>query len=147
MSHKLNLVVKLYLGINYKDGSEASRRCTEEQLKRQSLLKILTLLMTKLCTIKGHAALRAYIDYVLLYPNETRWNGNFRIVESYFQLESKLGQLCRDYPELGLAPYFATPVQHKDLIFLHKALKHFNDVSLHRQKHPCPSLSSFTYNL
>jgi hypothetical protein len=89
-SHKLNLSVQRYLGIDKKDLISAKKNCTSDQLRRRCLIQKLSFLMTKLKTIKGRAKLKEYTDYVAIKPNETRWNGNYRMVQRYVQFEASL---------------------------------------------------------
>ena len=79
-SHKLNLAVQMYLGLNFADDNVAAAKATKSQLSHCTLIKLLCTLMTKLKTIKGKARLHEYTEFVAIKPNETRWNGNYRMV-------------------------------------------------------------------
>ena len=76
-SHKLNLAVLRFMGMNQRDQAMADANCTQAQLDRRQLLHLLSALMSKLKTIKGKAKLHEYTDWVGVKANETRWNGNF----------------------------------------------------------------------
>ena len=79
-SHKLNLAVQMYLGLNFADDNVAAAKANKSQLSHRTLIKLLSTLMSKLKTIKGKAQLHEYTEFVAIKPNETRWNGNYRMV-------------------------------------------------------------------
>ena len=70
----------MYLGLNFADDNFAAAKATKSQLSHCTLIKLLCTLMTKLKTIKGKARLHEYTEFVAIKPNETRWNGNYRMV-------------------------------------------------------------------
>jgi hypothetical protein len=82
-SHKLNLAVQHYLGLNQKDETAADGNYTVKQLDWRPLVKLLSTLMSKLKTIMGKAKLQEFTDCNALKANETRWNGNFLMCDRY----------------------------------------------------------------
>lgn len=135
-SHKLNLAVTLYIGLNFKDDDTAKAKCTVEQLARREILQLLSTLMSKLKSIKGKARLREYTDYVALKANETRWNGNYRMTTRYIQFKDVLELLAQEESEVGrcVAALLPSPIQVLNIIRLQKDLAKFNAVSLLLQK-------------
>jgi len=81
-SHKLNLAAQEYLGQKKETKVDKYKR-TVTQSALRTLLTKLTELMKNLQTIKGKATLRNFEAYVAVYPNETRWDGNFRMVDRF----------------------------------------------------------------
>ncbi len=136
-SHKLNLSVQRYLGTDKKDMITARKNCTPDQFHRRYLIQKLSILMTKLKTIKGRAKLKEYTDYVAIKPNETRWNGNLRMVQRYLQFEADIRELLMsDDSNFSLEISNLMPTLHESIEIrnLEKALKKFHSVSLILQK-------------
>ena len=74
-SHRFNLAVMDYL----KDFEDVVEK--------------VTLLTTKLRTIKGRALLRRVSDLSLILRNETRWSSTFLMVQRFVQLEQPINSL------------------------------------------------------
>ena len=138
-SHRLNLAVQQYLGLkNDADDGGADNR-TIEQKERSRLRDNFSALMSKLKTIKGKAKLEDISDYVALKANATRWSGNFRMVNRFFQFDDDLQEYVSDATEAGplqtqiaeLIPNAADIIALKPLA---AALTNFHSVSLQLQK-------------
>jgi hypothetical protein len=84
-SHKLNLAVNWFLGMDKRDDNIADAKCTAVQLDCCQLLKVLSTLMSKLKTMKGTAKLQEYTDWVAIWANKTGWNGNYQMCNRFLE--------------------------------------------------------------
>ena len=102
-SHKLNLAVKLWLGFMFTEKQiiDGTDRRNELQKSRFDVLEKLTKLMSKLKTIKGRASLKEYSDYMAIKANETRWNGNQRMINRYVELKEIIKEMTLDKTSSG----------------------------------------------
>ena len=137
-SHRLNLAVQRYLGLSHNDGDAADKR-SDEQVQRRLLLDKLSLLMSKLKTIKGKAKLSEYTDFVALKANATRWSGNYRMVKRFIEFKDDVVCFLGDDTQTGplqgaIAMAMPTAQEQLDIKTLHKALNDFQSVSLELQK-------------
>jgi hypothetical protein len=137
-SHRLNLAVQRYLGLSHKDGDAADRR-SDDEIQRRSLIDKLSLLMTRLKTIKGKAKLSEYTDYVALKANATRWSGNYRMVRRFGEFKDDINRFLSDETQAGvlqraIAAAMPTAQEQIDIKTLEKAMSDFQSVSLELQK-------------
>jgi hypothetical protein len=95
-SHKLNLAVNWFLGMDKRDDNIPDAQCTAVQLDCCQLLKVLSNLMSKLKTIKGKAKLQEYTDWVAIWANETCWNGNYWMCNWFFEFKEAIKELAAE---------------------------------------------------
>jgi hypothetical protein len=133
-SHKLNLAVMRWLG-TYVDADNI-HQLDADQLKRRRLLEKLSKLMSKLKTIKGKALLARFTDYVALKANETRWNGNYRMVRRFITFKDELNLLISEGGPIAreVAALMPTGIDILDINEIDVALTQFQSVSLLLQK-------------
>jgi hypothetical protein len=89
-SHKLNLAVKRFLGINCKEGSEAWRNRTEKQVHRQKLIKACHDACVTLRSTLNIAILREEMEegsfVIPLLDQETRWTSVMDMLTRFVRL-------------------------------------------------------------
>lgn len=91
-SHKPSLAVSLYIGKD-RDEEKAERKFTGVELLRRKLLHKVRKLMYKLKTNIGKAHLCNFTDLVAIRNNETRWDGNFRMIDRFLKIREALDTL------------------------------------------------------
>ena len=108
---------------NYDDGQR--HRC-----------QLLQALMSKLKTIKGKATLKSFTNWVAIKANETRWNGNFRMVLRFIQFKDALNNIALEDSDIGrsVAELMPCPIDVSRIIKLNSDLHKFQSVSLQLQK-------------
>ena len=94
------------------------------------------MMMSKLKTIKGKALLARFTDYVALKANETRWNGNYRMVRRFITFKDELNLLISEGGPIAreVAALMPTGIDILDINEIDVALTQFQSVSLLLQK-------------
>ena len=92
--------------------------------------------MSKLKTIKGKANLRSFTYCVAIKANETRWNGNFRMVLRFIQFKDALNNIAMEDSDIGrsVSELMPCPIDVSRIIKLNSDLHKFQSVSLQLQK-------------
>ena len=89
-SHKLNLAVKRFLGINCKEGSEAWKNRTKNQVNRQMLIKVCHDACVTLRSTLNIAILREEMEegsfVIPLLDQETRWTSIMDMLTRFVRL-------------------------------------------------------------
>eukprot|EP00171_Calliarthron_tuberculosum_P021734 IDg21734t1 len=135
-SHRLNLAVLRYLGMDRKTEDKAKKKCTPDQYSRRRLLLKLSTLMSKLKTIKGSAYLRHFTSLCAVKASETRWDGNFRMVDRFQKFSQAIMNVVNENGPFSRALSELMPSFHElqGISDLHQDLSKFQDVSLALQK-------------
>jgi hypothetical protein len=131
-SHRLNLAVNRYLGVDKDDNAKAVDKCTPEQLRRRRLLAKESSVMSKMKTTKGRWELRSFTEFVPIKANATRWSGNKMMVTRLLLFRDGLEDIVRQGTEFGkvLGAIMPSTLEFLDPAELSKTLDKFHSVSL-----------------
>jgi hypothetical protein len=138
-SHKMNLAVNRYLGLDRKAKDDGTDPRDPFQQARFAYLFIVHKLMVRFKSIIGKAILRKYTRKVAVTANKTRWNGNYRMIKRFNELLPFI-QAFLDDPSMRsafqteIAEMMPSATALQCIKDLETPLTQFNSVSLLLQK-------------
>lgn len=135
-SHRLNLAVLRYLGMDRNTDDAAKKKCTPVQYARRKLLLKISTLMSNLKTIKGSAYLRNFTNLSAVKANQTRWDGNYRMIDRFQAFSEAIINVAKEGGLFSRKISDMMPSFHElqRIADLHQDLSKFNSVSLALQK-------------